>query len=169
MLLDTAWLPWMSNMIASMFTTLRYLSAQYPNFLLSIFESQFYFHSPANHDPSTILDHSLLDPSFQIFEAIAHGHPSQNHQEALAVFSFHHCPCCIYEAAGLSYEWLMRHNSLHDNPKKGHLLVCRSVISADKTAATVNVWDRHPSSFASINVLEREGSRGSSVHNFHSI
>jgi hypothetical protein len=53
--------------------------------------------------------------------------------------------------------------------KNGHLLVCRSVISADKTAATVKAWDRHPSSFASINVLDSEGSRGSSVQDFHSI
>ena len=36
-------------------------------------------------------------------------------------------------------------------------------VSADSIAVTVKAWDKHPSSFASIKVLESEGSNGSSA------
>jgi len=36
------------------------------------------------------------------------------------------------------------------------------VVSADNMAATVKAWDKQPFSFASIKVLESEGSSGSS-------
>lgn len=43
-----------------------------------------------------------------------------------------------------------------------HLRAGRIVTSADNIAATVKASDKHPSSFASINVLASEGSNGSS-------
>lgn len=40
-----------------------------------------------------------------------------------------------------------------------------NVVSADNIAATVKASEKQPHSFASINVLEREGSKGSSACN----
>lgn len=39
------------------------------------------------------------------------------------------------------------------------------MVSADNIAATVKAWDRQSYSFASIKVLESEGSSGSSTKN----
>lgn len=44
-----------------------------------------------------------------------------------------------------------------------------SVVSADNMAATVSASDKHPYSLASIKVLEREGSSGSSSHSLRKI
>lgn len=46
-----------------------------------------------------------------------------------------------------------------------NLLPGSNVVSADNIAATVKAWDKQSYSFASINVLESEGSRGSSAKN----
>jgi hypothetical protein len=43
-----------------------------------------------------------------------------------------------------------------------HLRPGSSVVSADNMAATLRAWDKQPQSFASIKVLESEGSSGSS-------
>lgn len=37
------------------------------------------------------------------------------------------------------------------------------MVSADNIAATVKAWDKQPCSFASIKVLDNEGSSGSSA------
>ena len=39
------------------------------------------------------------------------------------------------------------------------------MVSADNIAATVKAWDKQPYSFASIRVLESDGSNGSSARN----
>jgi hypothetical protein len=74
-----------------------------------------------------------------------------------------HVLAAVYSTS-LSYDY--SRVSAWEEEEEDHLLVDCNVISADKIAATVNAWDRHPNSFASIKVLEREGSRGSSVQNF---